>query len=79
MLTTAIVWGAGLALFLAHRSLGCLGRLCLPRRVPVRPRPLDRRMAQNQCHRSRQRMQPRLVPLRLSPTRGSHRRSLRRV
>ena len=48
----------------------------------LRRRPLDRRMAQNQVRRHRQRSQPQLVPLRLvpaNPNGGSRSRSLRHI
>ena len=75
LITMTAVWGAGLALYLAHRSMECLGHLGT-RLLQHQPRRLDRRMAQNQVHRSRQRMQPRLVLA--APPNGNHSRSLRR-
>lgn len=85
LITMTAVWGAGLALFLAHRSMLCLGRLFQPQRQrPPRPRRLDRQMARNQVDRSRQRQQPRRVPVFLLPHHGRngegllrHSRSLR--
>ena len=82
LVTMAALWGAGLALYLTHHTMLRLGRLgaCLLR-PQHRSRPLDRRMALSQVRRSRERPQPRLVPLRLAPANpngGSHSRSLRR-
>ena len=77
LITMTAIWGAGLALYLTHHTMLCLGRLFQPRRQrPPRPRPLDRQMAQNQVDRSRQRMQPRLV-LAAPRNGGNHSRSLR--
>ena len=69
MLATMIVGGAGLALYLTLRSLDCLGRLGERLlRPPLRrqrpPRPLDRKMAQNQQERHRRLLQrPRVMLL----------------
>jgi hypothetical protein len=86
MLTVTIVWGSGLVLLLAHRSMLCLGHLgaCLlrPRQRRLRRRLLlEREIAQNQ-RLSRDRPQIRHRPLILAPPPGrngrrSHSRSLR--
>ena len=73
MIMVTAIWGAGLALYLTHRSMECLGHLGT--RLLQRQR-LDRRMAQNLLHRSRQRRQPRLVLA--APPNGNHSWSLRR-
>ena len=72
LITMTAIWGAGLALYLTHRSMLCLGRLGT--RL-LRPRRLNQQMAQNQARRHRQRMQPRLVLA--APPNGNHSRSLR--
>ena len=77
MIMVTAIWGAGLALYLTHRSMECLGHLGTRLfQRPPRPRRLDRKIAENQVHRSRQRMQPRLVLS--APPNGNHSRSLRR-
>ena len=86
LITMTAIWGAGLALYLTHRSMLCLGRLGVrllqPRRQrPPRPRPLDQRMAQNQQERHRRLLQrPRVMLLPHHGRNGGnlrHSRSLR--
>ena len=79
LITVTAIWGAGLALYLTHRSMLCLaylGTRLLQRPRPPRPRRLVRKMAENQVRRRRERSQPRLVLA--PPLNGNHSRSLRR-
>ena len=61
LITVTAIWGAGLALYLTHRSMLCLGRLgtrLLQPRRPPRPRRLVRKMNHNQLVRRLRLLQP---------------------